>query len=104
MQKKETAATNSGHVNFNEHLDSTPRCEKKQQVFNFGSPPKLTITYGRKSTRYAFPLRQIVCDLCCAPLYLYSETFVSAFLDERAELPPCLCDLHLSEMEAELSR
>jgi hypothetical protein len=78
--------------------------EINQLNLPFGKPPKITIAFGRKLTRLAIPLRQIVGDVCCAPLYLYSETFISAYLDPRAELPPTLCDNHLSELEAELSR
>jgi hypothetical protein len=89
---------------INEQYDFIPRSEKTQIVFNFGKPPKITTTPGRKSTRKAFNLRQIVCDQCCAPLYLYSETFIAAFLDDRAELPPLLCDNHLSELEAEVCK
>jgi hypothetical protein len=89
---------------INEHLDFIPRSIELQQVFNFGTPPKITTTSGRKWQRKSFNLRQIVCDVCCAPLYLYSETFISAYLDPRAELPPSLCDNHLAELEAELSR
>jgi hypothetical protein len=106
MRIEKAAGVKSGSTNINEHIDSTPRGVELQQVFNFGRPPKITTTVAnsRKSTRYAFPLRQIVCDICCAPLYIYSENFIAAYLDERAELPPSLCDNHLSEMEAELRR
>ncbi len=104
MKNEKTVAANDGIKNFNEQYDFIPRSEKIQLVFNFGTPPKITHTYGRKSTRHAFNLRQVVCDQCCAPLYIYSETFVAAYLDPRAELPPSLCDLHLSELEAELQK
>ncbi len=81
---------------------------RNQIEFQFKSviPPKIKtiITNSLKSTRYAFPLRQIVCDVCCAPLYLYSETFISAYLDPRAELPPSLCDNHLFELEQEVCK
>ncbi len=103
MQKKETVAANDGIHNFNEQYDFIPRSEKIQLVFNFGTQPKITTTSGRKWTRKSFNLRQIVCEVCCAPLYLYSETFVAAFLDDRAELPPLLCDNHLSELEQEVA-
>jgi hypothetical protein len=103
MQKKETVAANDGIQNINEHYDFIPRSEKTQLVFNFGTPPKVTTTYGRKWSRKSFNLRQILCDVCCLPLYIYSETFIEAFLDDRAELPPLLCDNHLSEMEQEVA-
>jgi hypothetical protein len=103
MRNEKTVAANDGIKNLNEHYDFIPRSEKTQLVFNFGTPPKITTTYGRKSPRHPFPLRQIVCDVCCAPLYLYSATFISAYLDPRAELPPTLCDNHLSEMEQEVA-
>ncbi len=104
-QNKKTAVFHNDGLsnNFNEHSKYNKSDEKKQIVFNFGTPPKMTVTYGRKATRYAFPLRQIVCDVCCAPLYIYSENFIAAYLDERAELPPSLCDTHLSEIESEVN-
>jgi hypothetical protein len=103
LNEKTAANHSDGLHNFNERLNSTPRGAEMQQVLNFGTPPKVTTTYGRKWTRKSFNLRQIVCEVCCAPLYLYSETFVAAFLDDRAELPPLLCDNHLSEMEQEVA-
>ncbi len=86
--------------------------EKNQLKLSFGSPPKLVFQiilkpeerFSRNLSRLPFDLRRIVCDECCAPLYIYSENFIAAYLDERAELPPSLCDAHLSELEHEVCK
>jgi hypothetical protein len=89
----------------------TQKPEKNQLKLSFGNPPKLVfqiilkpeVRISRNLSRLPFPLRRIVCDECCAPLYIYSENFIAAYLDPRAELPPSLCDLHLAEMESEVN-
>ncbi len=103
--EKTVAYHNDGStIDFNDQKNYNQSQKKTQLVFNFGTPPKITITCARKSTRHSLPLRQIVCDVCCVPLYLYSETFIAAYLDVRAELPPLLCDIHLAEIEEEVQK
>ncbi len=101
--EKRTNNLNTGA--FKLYKNHSTKIETNQPNLHFGKPPKIKtiITTSLKLKRLAFPLRQIVCDVCCAPLYIYSENFIAAYLDPRAELPPSLCDIHISELEAEVT-
>lgn len=103
MRQEKTVATNDGLSNFNERSNYKQSDEKTQFVFNFGKPPKITVSSGRKLTHKPLGLRDIVCRECCLPLHIYGKMFIESYLDERAELLPSLCDLHLAEMEAEVT-
>ncbi len=70
-RNEKTATVNSGlNKNFNEHLNYSQSQPKTQLNLNFGNAPIITTTSGRKSPRYAFPLRQIVCDICLKHIQL----------------------------------
>ncbi len=68
---------------------------------SFPLKQKTAKSENRKSRQplFEFAGQRIVCDECAAPLHLYGENFIESYINGRANVLRCLCDLHADELE-----
>ena len=50
---------------------------------------------------FCFIGMRLVCDECSLPLKIYGENYIESYINGRANLLRCLCDLHAAELDLE---